>query len=123
MFHDTKLFIVVRADIPAGHQLVQTALALTSYASDHPLTFLRWFLGGRNLVVLSVKDSDELYEAHRAALRVDKSTTSHFEHCRDGKHLKAIGPYGFTAFVTQARRTTQKIPLALRASATSPERP
>jgi hypothetical protein len=88
-----------------------------TYATDHPVAWLRWYLGGRNLVVLSVDGIDELYDAFYAALASDKTTTLHFENCQDEKHLKAIGPYGFTAFVTgkDACRKVQKIGLALQA--------
>jgi peptidyl-tRNA hydrolase len=118
MFSDSKLFIVTRSDMPAGHQCVQTALALTTFATQHPVSWLRWYLGGRNLVVLSVANADELYDAFYAAETADKTTTLHFENCQDDKHLKAIGPIGFTAFVTgkSACRKVQKIGLALQAT-------
>ncbi len=69
-----KLYIIVRADLPAGLQISQSVHAARQFAACHPETERRWFTESNNVVILSVPD-----EAALDALRA-RAETEGIEH-------------------------------------------
>jgi peptidyl-tRNA hydrolase len=47
-----KLYLVVRADLPAGQQAVQACHALRGFVEDHPEEDRRWFRSSNHLAML-----------------------------------------------------------------------
>ena len=55
-----KLYLVVRADLPAGAQAVQAAHALREFAAHHPEVDRAWYERSNYLALLSVPDEGAL---------------------------------------------------------------
>jgi hypothetical protein len=55
-----KLYIITRADMPAGYQAVQSCHAIRQFTADHPDADNEWFTKSNYLVLLSVKNELEL---------------------------------------------------------------
>jgi hypothetical protein len=51
-----KLFLVVRADLPAGAQAVQAAHAMRAFADEHREIEAHWFTSSNTLAFLAVPD-------------------------------------------------------------------
>lgn len=100
-----KLFVIVRADLPAGLQVAQACHALRQFVAEHPEVDKAWFEGSNNLVVLQVPSEGDLTTL---ASRAHEVPTSVFREPDMGDQVTAIalGPTG-SALVAQ-------LPLALR---------
>ena len=57
---DEKLYLVTRADLPAGAQAVQAAHALRQFAAEHPDLDKFWFERSNTLAMLAVPDERAL---------------------------------------------------------------
>lgn len=55
-----KLYLVTRADIPAGYQAVQSCHALRQFVAEHPQRDQEWFTTSNYLALLVVKNEIEL---------------------------------------------------------------
>ena len=55
-----KLYIVVRADLPAGLQLPQSYHAGRLFAAEHPALEQYWYEHSNNLVIVSVPNKEAL---------------------------------------------------------------
>ena len=100
-----KLFVIVRADLPAGLQVAQACHALRQFVAEHPETDRAWFEGSNNLVVLQVPSEGALLALAERAHGVPASVFREPD-LGDQATAIAIGPAG-SALVAQ-------LPLALR---------
>ena len=96
-----RLYVVVRADIPAGLQLAQACHVTREFTRAHPEEDV-----GENLVVLAAKSEPELQELFTDARSVCPRT-AFYEPDLDGA-MTAV------ALVGEARRLLSSFPLALR---------
>lgn len=62
----TKLFIVLRADMPPGAMVCQAVHAARQYAEDHPFIESQWWRQSNTLAVLEAP-VEELHEMEAAA--------------------------------------------------------
>lgn len=58
----SKLYLVVRADLPPAQQAVQAAHALQAFNLCHPSTTARWVAESNTLALLEVDDEAALCE-------------------------------------------------------------
>ena len=71
-----KLYIAVRADLPPGLQLAQSAHAMAQFWDEHPTFARSWLHRSNFLVVIAVPDEDALLTlATEAALGHELCTT------------------------------------------------
>lgn len=104
-----RLYIVTRADLPAGAQIAQSCHALRAFVEAHPEIDRAWHTAGGNLVCLSVADERDLSELLADAMHGELLAVAGFwEQDFDGE-LTAIALEG------RARRLVSSLPLALRA--------
>lgn len=105
-----RLYVIVRADLPAGLQMAQACHALRAFVEAHPDVDAQWHRdGGGNLVVLHARD-----EAHAAELEQRATGASlacaRFVEPDLGGQLTAIAMCG-----QRARRLLASLPLAFAA--------
>lgn len=55
-----KLYILVREDLPFGLQAAQAVHAVCKFARDYPLRYADWFNTSNYIVLLSVRNEDQL---------------------------------------------------------------
>lgn len=104
-----KLYVIVRADLPAGAQLAQACHALAGFALAHDEAFRAWQTGSNNLVCLQAPDESSLRAiGDGASQRGDRV----FENMEPdyGDSLTAL------ALGEEARKHLSSLPLALRES-------
>jgi hypothetical protein len=70
-----------------GHQAVQAALAVAGYAIRHPLKFILWYWRSRNLIILSVPTTFELFRVYGIAY--DDRHGDPFMQLEDGECIPA----------------------------------
>lgn len=58
----SKFYCIVRSDLPAGYQAVQGAHALLDFAVRYPEEIKEWNLNSNYLIMLQVKDEEELLD-------------------------------------------------------------
>jgi len=104
-----RLYIVTRADLPAGAQLAQSCHALRAFVEHYPELDAAWHAAGGNLVCLSVPDERELDALHAAASRASLAVSGFWEEDL-GDQLTALALEG------SAKRLLRSLPLALRAA-------
>lgn len=101
-----KLFVVVRADLPPGQQVVQAAHVFREFVEEHRQVERDWYKSSNHLAVLSVADERALYDllehAESRGLRV-----STFREPDRGDELTAI------ALEPAAKRLCSRLKLAL----------
>lgn len=101
-----KLFLVTRADLPAGQQAVQVAHAFREFTEQHEEVERAWYRSSNHLAVLSVADEPALFDlVTRAEQRGFK--VSLFREPDRGDELTAI------ALEPAAKRLCQGLKLAL----------
>lgn len=54
------MYIVVRSDIPPGHQLAQAVHAAFQFSVEHPGLCDNWYRSSNYLVIVSVPDEDAM---------------------------------------------------------------
>ena len=64
-----RLYVVVRGDLPPGHQATQSVHAALLFSVLHPAEARSWHTASGYLVVLSCTDADELERLEAAARR------------------------------------------------------
>ena len=101
-----KLYLVTRADLPAGQQAVQACHAMRRFAEEHPTVERAWFSGSETLALLAVKDEAGLVRVVERAQDRGLRVASFREPDRGGE-LTAI------ALEPGARRLVRSLPLAL----------
>ena len=62
MMQIEKLVVITRQDISSGYQAVQSCHAAIQFVYDHPGRAGPWFNNSNYLVLLSVKDEEELWK-------------------------------------------------------------
>lgn len=62
-----RLYVVTRRDLPEGPQAVQSCHAAIAFAIEHRACLEAWALSSNTLVLVSVKDEDELRSLASAA--------------------------------------------------------
>jgi peptidyl-tRNA hydrolase len=102
-----KLYVVVRADIPAGDQLAQSCHAVAEFGVVSPQRFTEWAKAQRNLVVLQAPGLTALATI-AAQLARDGIQFAPFHEPDMGDELTAI------AFGAEAAKLVSQLPLALR---------
>ncbi len=104
-----KLYVVVRADLPAGAQLAQACHGLRAFVAAHPEIDRAWYEQSNNLVCLAVPSEAHLLELAARAEARDVATAV-FREPDEGDSVTAIalGPAG--------ARLVSSLPLALRAA-------
>lgn len=65
-----KLYIVVRADLPAGPQIAQSCHAMRLFAAENPVIEAHWYGDSNNLVCLKVPSEAALLE-HAQEIQAD----------------------------------------------------
>jgi peptidyl-tRNA hydrolase len=55
-----RLYVVTRQDLPDGPQAVQSCHAVVAFAIEHRECLERWAMGSNTLVLVSVRNEDEL---------------------------------------------------------------
>lgn len=101
-----KLYVIVRADLPAGAQLAQSVHAAIAFAIEHRERTRGWHADSNNLVVLAVPDEVALSALSASAAELDHVE---FREPDFGGELTAI------ALGAGAERLVSSLPLALRA--------
>lgn len=105
----SKLYIVVRSDLPPGHQATQSSHAAFSFSQAHPDITAQWHRESKFLILLSVPDEATLLEL---AGRVQKEeipfTTWREPDWDDTLTALAIAPSSATS------RLLANLPLTLR---------
>ena len=101
-----RLYIVTRADLPAGDQAVQGAHALTEFAFEHPETAKAWHEQSNTLAFLAVPDESALQRLHERAFDLDIKASA-FREPDLGDSLTAI------AIEPTGSRICRSLPLAL----------
>jgi len=105
----SRLYVVVRADLPPGSQAVQAAHAMREFAADYPEIEKAWHEKSNTVAMLSVPDEAALVE-----LLESLSAALHFTPFREpdlGGSLTAI------CVEPKGGRTLRHLPLALRTEA------
>ena len=106
---NSKMFVVVRADLPAGAQAAQACHALVAFGIAHPELVRAWHDDSNNLVVLAAPDRAGLEQVYdRAACERGVAVTRFHEPDFDGA-LTAVALHGSTA-----HKLVSSLPLALR---------
>lgn len=103
-----RLYIVTRADLPAGAQIAQSCHALRAFVESHPELDRAWHAAGGNLVCLSVTDEQELHTILVAAQGRQYATASFHENDFGG---------ALTAVALEARAKPLLRPLRLALAA------
>lgn len=104
-----KLYVVVRADLPAGAQLAQACHGMRAFVAAHPDVDRAWYEGSNNLVCLQVPGEAELLAlARRAEERGVPVAVFREPDFADEVTAVAIAPAG--------ARLVSSLPLALRAA-------
>lgn len=103
-----KLFVVIRADLPAGDVATQACHALSSFAVTYPELHARWHEGGKNLVLLAIPNEQALGELMRVAAELGLCQAAFHE--PDLSHQLTA-----CAFEYGVRKLVSSLPLALRA--------
>lgn len=104
-----RLYVVVRADLPAGLQLAQACHATRSFGLEQPELDV-----GENLVVLHAKDAAALGTLVETARKEDLPVVPFHEPDLDGAITAA-------AFTGAAQKLLSTLPLALRPARDTPE--
>ena len=105
-----KLYLVTRADLPAGAQAVQAAHALRQFIAEHPERDREWYETSNYLALLVVPSEADLLRLYTKAERRGVPAAA-FREPDQGDALTAIalGP------CPGARALTRALPLALSA--------
>lgn len=105
-----KLYLVTRADLPAGAQAVQAAHALRQFAAEHPEVDREWFERSNYLGLLTVPSEADLARLLAKAERRGIAAAAFREpDLGDSLTAIALGP------CSGARALTRALPLALSA--------
>jgi peptidyl-tRNA hydrolase len=107
---DDKLYLVTRADLPAGAQAVQAAHALRQFIAEHPERDREWFETSNYLALLAVPSEADLERLFTKAERRGVPASA-FREPDLGASLTAIA----LAPCSGARSLTRSLPLALSA--------
>ena len=83
-----RLYVIVRADIPAGLQLAQACHAVSEFATKHPELHRSWHLGERNIVCLQARN--ELHLVELLAELPARANVAHFDEPDLGGSMTAI---------------------------------
>ena len=102
-----KLFLVTRADLPAGDQAVQAAHSLREFVAHHPEIDLHWYRTSNTLAFLAAKDEPALEALCAKAARLGLPFAVFTEPDRDDE-LTAV------AFGPDCRKILSHLPVALR---------
>lgn len=102
-----KLYVIVRADLPAGAQVAQSCHAMRLFSAEHTEIDRQWYAESNNLVCLQVPDEAALCELAKRA-RDHSVACSLFEEPDFQMEATAltISPVG--------RALVSNLPLALR---------
>jgi hypothetical protein len=103
-----KLYVVVRADMPAGDQLSQSCHAVAEFGVLNPERFTAWATAQRNIVILAAPSMTAL-SAIAIQLERDGVQFAAFHEPDMFDELTAI------AFGDEAAKSVSQLPLALRA--------
>lgn len=60
MQRNEKLRIIVRQDMEPGYQIAQSVHAARQFAEEHPEKERSWFRGSNTIVILGVRNQDEI---------------------------------------------------------------
>jgi peptidyl-tRNA hydrolase len=101
-----KLYLVVRADLPAGQQAVQAAHALREFAQHHEETDRHWYETSNHLAILSVPNEAALLRLVGKA-EDQGYRYSVFKEPDRGNETTAV------ALEPEAKRLCKNLPLAL----------
>lgn len=102
-----KLYLITRADLPAGQQAVQAAHAAIQFGEEFPSIHQNWFKTSNTLALLTAKDEQALGVIYRRAMDRDIPAAPFHEPDRGGEMTAiALGPQG--------RQLTKNLPLALQ---------
>jgi peptidyl-tRNA hydrolase len=107
-----KLYIAVRADLPAGLQMAQAVHAAFQFAVAHPVATREWHFNSNYLVIVAVPDEATLNDLAVKALALGIGASPVVEPDMDSQ-MTAIA---FTPG-DAARRLLSQYPLALREAA------
>lgn len=104
-----KLYVVVRADLPAGAQLAQACHGLRAFVATHPEIDRQWYETSNNLVCLQVRSEAEL---HALIERAQEHDVAHavFREPDEDDTVTAV------ALEPAGARLVSTLPLALRAA-------
>lgn len=102
-----KLYVVVRADLPAGVQCAQGTHAALAFALQFPGLLQKWAALSENLVMLSCRDENALGHLMRQAAEKSIRMTAYHEPAFQNA-LTAC------AFSGEVSKLVSSLPLALR---------
>jgi hypothetical protein len=102
--HPARLYVVTRADLPAGTQACQAAHAAIDFTFEHPAVAAEWHRDSNTIAILAARNEPDLWSIR--ARHGDLAHTVFFEPDLDGQ-LTAI------AFEPAAARRLRNLPLAL----------
>lgn len=106
---DARLYIAVRADLPAGLQAAQAVHAAFQFCNEYPEATWPWYRQSNYLIIVAVPDVDALVDLARAAGRLEIDHVVVEEPDIETKYTAvALAP------VPAARRLCSSLPLALR---------
>lgn len=107
--NDDRLYIAVRADLPAGLQAAQAAHAAFQFFHEYPVIAGRWFVTSNYLIIVSVPDENALAAlAVHASILTTLTATVREPDINDEITAVALAP------TPAARRLCSQLPLALR---------
>jgi len=101
-----KLYLVTRADLPAGQQAVQAAHALREFVSQHEAIDRHWYETSNHLAILAVPNEEALLRLLERA-EDQGLCVSAFKEPDRGDETTAI------ALEPKAKRLCKNLPLAL----------
>ena len=104
-----KLYVVVRDDLPPGLQAAQACHAVRQFASEHRHLEEQWYQLSKTLVLLSVRDEEEL---RAMAERLERLGIAVALGCAPDLHDAATA---LAALGAEAKRQLRGLPLMLSA--------
>lgn len=105
--NETKLIVLVRADITPGYQLVQSTHSVADFAAEHYNTFIQWKQESNSIICLSVPDEKSLIKLYNK-LKIRTEASLFFE--PDVDSYTSVCLYG----TPQIRKKLSYLPLALK---------
>lgn len=105
------MYIVTRRDLTPGQQIAQVAHAMAEIAVEIPASISKWYQESQFIVVLSVKDEDELFNLYKKLYDQELGVYSFYEpDINDELTAFAVDPKHYT----EASKLLSSIPLAFQ---------
>lgn len=102
----SRLYIIVRSDLPPGLQAAQACHALREFGQEHPEVDADWFANSKTLVLLAAQDKAHLETLLDMASSLGIDRAKNFEPDLGGE-LTAV------ALGEQAKKMVRQLPLLL----------